>query len=329
MFMKLKSETKIKLLKTLIIVIVLAVIILAIYLPLELTGTLDKIDSAEKLQEIIQSGGAYSYLIFVLIQFLQTTFVPIPAAVTTIAGVLAFENIWIVFALSLTAVLLGSIFAFFLGYKIGRRLVFWVVGKKDAIKWELKLKRGKYVFFLMMLFPFFPDDILCLVAGCIGMSFRFFLITNIITRPIIILLTCVFGSGSIIPFSGWGIPVWIVLIVLGILAFYFSYKYQKQIENFIYRCAARLTGKKPAENANLPQVMILSQNNITNEKLLSKDSKTTENIKQTKQMYSLGQTELKTKNKNSKKRKNKNIFKKDTKNVDKNIQNNENNENKL
>ena len=75
--------------------------------------------------------------------------------------------------------------------------------------------------------------------------------------------------------------------------------------------------------------MILSQNNITNEKLLSKDSKTTENIKQTKQMYSLGQTELKTKNKNSKKRKNKNIFKKDTKNVDKNIQNNENNENKL
>ena len=314
--MKLKRESKIKLIKTLIIIIILAAIILAIYLPLSLTGTLAKIDSAEKLQEIIQSGGVYSYLIFMLIQFLQTTFIPLPAAVTTVAGVLAFENIWIVFALSLTAVLLGSIFAYFLGYKIGRRLVFWVVGKKDAIKWEIKLKRGKYVYFLMMLFPFFPDDILCLVAGCIGMSFRFFLITNIITRPIVILLTCLFGSGSIIPFSGWGIPVWIVLILLGILAFYCSYKYQKQIENFIYTCASRLTGKKVVQKQSLPKTMILAQNNITNKNLLSKNKKLEQKIKQVNLMYSINQSEIKIKNKN--------ISKKGLNNIDKNMQNNEN-----
>lgn len=314
--MKLKRESKIKLIKTLIIIIILAAIILAIYLPLSLTGTLAKIDSAEKLQEIIQSGGAYSYLIFVLIQFLQTTFIPLPAAVTTVAGVLAFENIWIVFALSLTAVLLGSIFAYFLGYKIGRRLVFWVVGKKDAIKWEIKLKRGKYVYFLMMLFPFFPDDILCLVAGCIGMSFRFFLITNIITRPIVILLTCLFGSGSIIPFSGWGIPIWIVLILLGILAFYCSYKYQKQIENFIYTCASRLTGKKAPQEQSLPKTMILAQNNITNKNLLSKNKKLEQKIKQVNLMYSINQSEIKIKNKN--------ISKKGSNNIDKNMRDNEN-----
>ncbi len=284
---QLKKETKIKLLKTGLILAVIVVIVLAIYLPLKLSGALAKIDSAEKLQQIIQQGGAYSYLIFIVIQFLQVTFIPLPAAITTVAGVLAFENIWLVFGLSLFAVLLGSVFAYFLGYKIGRKLVFWVVGQKDAIKWEMKLKRGKYVFFLMMLFPLFPDDILCIVAGCIGMKFKFFLVTNIITRPIVILLTCLFGSGSIIPFSGWGIPVWIVLVILGIIAFYISYKYQAKIENIIYRISCRLTGKKIVEQkSSLPTTMILSQNSIKN-KNIKKHSIYDVRIKNHDKMFSL------------------------------------------
>ena len=64
---QLKKETKIKLLKTGLILAVIVVIVLAIYLPLKLSGALAKIDSAEKLQQIIQQGGAYSYLIFIVI----------------------------------------------------------------------------------------------------------------------------------------------------------------------------------------------------------------------------------------------------------------------
>ena len=147
-----KKETKSKIIKVVIIIVALLLIALAIYLPLELTGTIDKIDSAEELGQIIRDGGVYSYIIFVVVQFLQVTFLPLPAAVTTIAGTLVFGP-WITLGLSLFAVLLGSAFAFFLGRKVGRRLVVWVAGEKDAAKWEEKLKRGKYVFFLMMLFP--------------------------------------------------------------------------------------------------------------------------------------------------------------------------------
>ncbi len=287
-----KKETKSKIIKVVIIIVALLLIALAIYLPLELTGTIDKIDSAEELGQIIRDGGVYSYIIFVVVQFLQVTFLPLPAAVTTIAGTLVFGP-WITLGLSLFAVLLGSAFAFFLGRKVGRRLVVWVAGEKDAIKWEEKLKRGKYVFFLMMLFPVFPDDILCIVAGCIGMNWKFFMITNLITRPLSIGALCFFGSGQVIPFSGWGIPVWIVLVVLGIIAIYLSVKYQPQIENFITKLGVRLTRRfRPILKSN-------SKNNI---KMLSIPS--TFKIKQNVQNENQKNNEIKIENNNKNKQNN-------------------------
>ena len=234
-----KAERKAKAIKLTIILVVFILLCLAIYLPLQLSGTLAKIDSAEKLQQVILSGGAYSYLIFFIFQFLQTTFLPIPAVITTLAGTLVFGT-WIAFGISLLAVLSGSLFAYFLGKKLGRRLIIWVIGYKSTLKWEEKLAKGKYIFFLMMLFPFFPDDILCIVAGAINLNFRFFLITNLITRPIVIACTCFFGSGNIIPFHSWGIIVWIILIVIGIILFYLSWRYEKQIENFVERQGQKL-----------------------------------------------------------------------------------------
>lgn len=239
---KIKKETKTKLIKIAIILVALAAIALAIYLPLELTGVIDKIDSAEKLRQIIAGGGAYSYVIFIVIQFLQVTFLPLPAVVTTVAGSLVFGP-WLTFGLSLLAVFAGSLFAFFLGKKIGHRLIVWVAGEKETAKWEEKLSRGKLIFFLMMLLPIFPDDILCIVAGAIGMSYGFFIFTNLVTRPISIGLTCFFGSGEIIPYSGWGIPVWIVLVILMAILFYLSYRYQPQIENAVVKLADKIKDK--------------------------------------------------------------------------------------
>lgn len=259
-----KKETKTKLIKIAIIVGALILLVLAIYLPLELTGTIEKIDSAEKLRDVILAGGAYSYIIFIVIQFLQVTFLPLPAVVTTVAGTLVFGP-WITFGLSLLAVMLGSIFAFFLGRKVGRKLVVWVAGEKDAKKWEEKLSRGKYVYFLTMLFPIFPDDILCIVAGCIGMNWKFFLITNIITRPISIGTTCFFGSGQIIPYSGWGIPVWIVLFILACVVFYLSFKYQQQIENFVTNLASKMSRRKADNNNSKTTIAVASIENKSQE----------------------------------------------------------------
>ena len=258
------KETKNKILKISIIILCFIAIILAIYLPLQFSGVLQKIDSAEELKEIILSGGVYSYLIFFCIQFLQTTLLPIPAMITTIAGSLVF-GVWVTFLLSFLAVMLGSVVSFLLGRKVGRRLAYWVAGEESTIKWQEKLEKGKYVFFLMMLFPVFPDDILCLIVGAVTtMSWKFFLITNLLTRPISIITTCLFGSGSIIPFNAIGIPIWIVLILIMALLFYLSIKYQAQIENFITKISDKLTKKKTNRQIIDENTKTQSDNNTKN-----------------------------------------------------------------
>lgn len=265
-----KTDTKNKIIKLSIIILAFVLILLAIYLPLKLSGTFDKIDSAEELKQIILDGGIYSYLIFFAIQFLQVVFLPIPAFVTTVAGTLVFGP-WIAMLISVISVILASIFSFYIGRKFGKKLVMWVIGKEDTIKWGKKLSRGKYVFFLMMLFPIFPDDILCMVVGATtSITYKFFIITNLITRPIGIASTCFIGSGELIPFSGWGIPVWIILIIIGAILFYLSIKYQPQIEEFINKFANKLThlfsktNKKPNTN---------NTNNIENDKNTDKNLK--------------------------------------------------------
>jgi len=242
-----KKKIKIKIYKSLIVTFVLVLLLLAVFLPLYFSGVLAKIRNAEELKKIIISGGMWSYLIFFIIQFLQVTFLPIPAAVTTVAGTLVF-GLWITLIISFIAVLLASLFSFFIGKKFGSKVIIWMVGNKDYEKWAEKLGRGKYVFFLMMLFPVFPDDILCLVAGTTKMTWRFFIITNLITRPIGIFCTCFLSSG-IIPFYGWWILLWGVLLVLCLALFVLAYKYQEKIESFIFMQSKKLeNGEKNKHN---------------------------------------------------------------------------------
>jgi uncharacterized membrane protein YdjX (TVP38/TMEM64 family) len=221
------------------VLLVITLFLLAIYLPLKLTGTLDNITSTEQLKDLILKSGAWGYATFVLIQFIQVTFVPIPAFITTIAGVLVF-GLWPAYLLSLFSILLGSVFAFWLGRRFGRRMVIWVAGEEDTDKLLKQMEKGKYFFFLMMLFPGFPDDIICIVAGITPMSFKFFINTNLITRPIALFIIAFLGSGQVIPFSGWGIYAWLLLGMFMLIAFYISLVKQKQIETFFEKISKKM-----------------------------------------------------------------------------------------
>lgn len=266
-----KKQTKTKILRSLFVLGTLALIVLAIFLPLYFTGTLEKIRNVEQLQQFILSGGIWSYLIFFIIQFLQVTFLPIPAAVTTVAGSLVFGP-WITCGISFAAVMLASVFSFFLGRKIGSKLVIWIAGEEDYRKWAEKLGKGKYVFFLMMLFPVFPDDILCMIVGTTNMTWKFFLVTNLITRPIGIFCTCFLSSG-IIPFTGWWIALWAVLGLACITLFVLSYKFQPQIEKFVLKLARKLE-KKQAEDEQTNPHNNLKQIEENNETSTDNSSKT-------------------------------------------------------
>ena len=182
--------------------------------------------------------------IFVLLQFLQVTFLPIPSTVSTLAGVLIYGPLETAL-LSLSGIILGSVFAFFLGRHFGRKLVVFMVGEQTCEKWVKFLSDAKYSFFIMMILPIFPDDVLCLVAGLTDMSWKFFVLTNLVTRPFAIFTTCYIGSGQLIPYHGWGLIVWAVIIVVVVILLYLSFRYKAQIENFL---KTRFKSKKQTEN---------------------------------------------------------------------------------
>ena len=235
---KLKKHNKEKLIRTsehnkylklIIVVLVLVIIVALCYFICKYTGVWEKINSIEKIQNIVKSGGVFSFLVFIILQILQTTILQIPAVIVTLAGTFIFGN-WQAFILSYIAVMIGSVIMFWIGRKGGRKFLSWFCGKDCAENWIKRMSNGKYLFFLMMLFPLFPDDILCAVAGITNMSFKFFFFTNIVARGIGIACTVFFGSGSIIPFSGWGWIVWGLIAIFMLSLFYVSIKYKDKID---------------------------------------------------------------------------------------------------
>lgn len=207
--------------------------VIALYI-LNITGFLDKIDSVEDLRKFISSYGNFAIVIFVLIQFAQVVFLPIPAFITVGAGVLmfgAFKGA----LLSVIGIILGSILAFFIGRIFGYPVVKWLVGKQNLEVWLKKIKgKDKVILTFMFLFPFFPDDILCFVAGITEINVWFFIIMIFITRIISVFVSSYSMNNSLIPYdTWWGIILWAVFICLTIFLTVIIYKKGDKIESYI------------------------------------------------------------------------------------------------
>lgn len=263
-----------KIMRAVFVLIIVAIICAIAYVIMKKTGFWEEINSMEKIREWVLSGGVFSFLIFILLQILQTTILQIPAIFVTIAGALIFGR-WPAFIMSYIAVMIGSLIMFWIGRKAGRKFLNWLVGEETANKWIDRMSNGKYLFFLMMLFPLFPDDILCVVAGLTKMSFPFFFWTNILARGLGIACTVFFGSGAIIPFHGWGLIVWGILIVLVIILFYLSVKYKDKIDEII-----KLMFKRKLKPANTVEDQEVLANNqaVEDSKIEIEENKNVENV---------------------------------------------------
>ena len=89
------------------ITIIIGVIIFS-YIIIKTTGVWQKINSIEKLKNVVESGGVFSCLIFVLLQILQSTILQLPSIFITIAGTLV-AMICIIFIVLLFSMLLTKL----------------------------------------------------------------------------------------------------------------------------------------------------------------------------------------------------------------------------
>lgn len=246
------------LLKSAFILVLFAAFVWAGFAALSAVGKLNEYPSDEakinRLVEMIRSAGSWGMAVYVFVQILQVVILPLPALVCYLPGV----RIWGAGTATLLAsagVLTGSALCYALGRFVGKRAVIWIAGKENTEKYSAYIAgRGKFIFVLMQILPFFPDDILCLAAGLTAMNFAFFAAVMIIVRPAIIAMYCYFGSGALIPFHGWGIPVWIaifaVCIALAVLSFKYQDKIEKKLVEIFTRRKTRPKTSEAEENAS-------------------------------------------------------------------------------
>lgn len=221
------NKKKITILTLIIIFIVLGLIYI-----IKINPDFFKIlSSRDKLQAFINDFGPLAPIIYVFIQALQVLIAPIPGNVTALVGGALF-GLWQGFFLSVLGLLIGSLLAFSLAKTFGRPLVEKFV-KKETVDKYIDVLSSKYLVFLfiLFLFPFFPDDALCFIAGITSISYPLFIIIVLIARPPGMLFTALVGSGTI-TVSPVG---WILIVVVSAAFIFLSYKYKDNIEDYILK----------------------------------------------------------------------------------------------
>ena len=192
--------------------------------------------SLEGMKALLASYGPLSGLVFFAIQMLSVIFAPIPSNVTMLAGALVI-GFWPAVLLGVGAVALGSVIVFCVVRKLGHDFVARHVSGSVMEKYlpVIREKQGMFLF-LTMLFPFFPDDAVCMLAGLTDMPFSRFLLCVLLGRPWGLIFAAALGSNTL------QLPVWYYVCgaVVLILIFFFSMKYAEEIEKRLFTMVMKI-----------------------------------------------------------------------------------------
>lgn len=153
------------------------------------------------LETIVVNAGVWSWVVLGIIQFLQVVIIPIPATFITLLSMKMFpDNLVLLFVVTLCVIILGVVTTYIIGRKWGKKAVIWCAGSEEEYnKWSnvLNNKKTKVFYLATIIFPVFPDDILCLIAGSIKMNFGWYIFANTVGRAIgLITFMFVFKAAS-------------------------------------------------------------------------------------------------------------------------------------
>ena len=187
--------------------------------------------SQQALQDYIARRAPYAQLWFFVLQLLSVVLAPIPSNITALAGGVLF-GMWTAFLLTWAAVFLGSLLVFWLARVLGRSFADRVVSRRLSEKYQSVIRSKTTVFLVLaFLFPYFPDDVLCILAGVTDISFRRFALIVLVTRPWGLLVASALGGSSL------NVPLWwlIALGAVGLVLFVLGMKYGDRMERWVLR----------------------------------------------------------------------------------------------
>ena len=195
------------------------------------TGFFEAAGSPERMGEYIARCAPWSHLAYFGVQLVSVVIAPIPSNIPAAAGAYLF-GLWPSFLLTWGAVSLGSALVFALARALGQQFAGKFVSEKLSDKYLDLIRRKRDTFLaLAFLFPFFPDDLLCILAGLTDISFRRFFLLVVLARPWGLLVACAVGSATVtIPLYGM-----VLLGAAGLAAFLLAMKYGDRLEQAVIR----------------------------------------------------------------------------------------------
>ena len=222
----------------------LCVLIIYAAMTLHRRGVFKTLSSLEDLRRMIDDAGSLAGIVYFVLQMLTVIIAPIPSNVTMLAGALALGFLRAML-LGVLAVILGSVLIFLAARRLGQKSVRKMLdrGMMDRYLPIIQEKQEMFLF-LTMLFPFFPDDVICILAGLTQMPLIHFVAIMVLARPWGLVFAALLGSG-VIHLPIWG---WIMLVLAMAAVFCLALRYSGQIEDRLFGWIKEKTTGKEEES---------------------------------------------------------------------------------
>ena len=187
----------------------LAAAVIVILVVLTVVWALHKgvLSSQDSFVNFIQSTGSFAPIAFFIIETISVVILILPCAVGYPVATVAFGPFW-GFMLNAAATIAGSLIIFAIVRKWGQPIAEAAVKRKNFKKYERftnSVSLFEKILAGVLLVPFFPDNVLCYIAGLTKMKFKRFAIIVVLFKPWKILFYT-YGSDFFIDKFGhlWG-----------------------------------------------------------------------------------------------------------------------------
>ena len=151
------------------------------------------LEDKEILVSYMKSLGFIAPLFFLFLQAFQVVFPVIPGGASCLAGVLAFGP-FEGFIYNYLGLSIGSVISYSLSKKYGLKIIYKLFDKSLVDKYLKYIRNNtfKKIFFLGILIPGAPDDLLCYIAGISNINLKEFIIYIILGKPLTLIFYSIF-----------------------------------------------------------------------------------------------------------------------------------------